>query len=468
MVSHGARVERCDEWFCEAVWDGDYQSGDFDQTDIVAGSGGRIRDAAVTFVSSGSTVDRLQSVETPDATWISNSLPCLLALTDSNVDLTYPNYFDDFYSIVRGIEAHKRSLATSAGEVTLTYFHNLVWDGQRLTRVAKPRPKRDFASYAGYVGFLQSSLQALSQNMRDPRRTYPYRMLGTLSSGYDSPAVTALARTAGLEEVMSFDRCSRGEDDSGERIAQYLGVRSVPVPLAQWRAELLPEIPFLSSNAMGEEVRFKAAEPLLAGRVLLTGYHGDKIWDLHTEEVGPDIRRKDPSGLALTEYRLWSGFIHCPLPFFGARELADVVRISRSQEMVPWDVGGDYSRPICRRIVEESGVPRELFGVRKRQSSVILSNSAEFLTPESARDLARWLKDRRHEWTKRRRRSPRLSLAMERISFRATQGMSAWAERQPGLWRVAVPLARWRSGLRRAAFPWALEHAMQRYRRPPG
>ena len=54
-------MEVCDTWFCEAVWDGDYEAGDFDLTDLVFGSGGRLRDERAIFVSSGTTVDRLQT-----------------------------------------------------------------------------------------------------------------------------------------------------------------------------------------------------------------------------------------------------------------------------------------------------------------------------------------------------------------------------------------------------------------------
>ncbi len=54
-VSHGARVECDPDWFCEAVWDGDYEKGDFDATDVVFGSGARIRGSQLTFVTSAAT-----------------------------------------------------------------------------------------------------------------------------------------------------------------------------------------------------------------------------------------------------------------------------------------------------------------------------------------------------------------------------------------------------------------------------
>jgi hypothetical protein len=59
-VFHGDRVETSEEWFCEAIWDSDYEAGNFDQTDIIFGSGGRLRGESVTFVSAGTTVDREQ------------------------------------------------------------------------------------------------------------------------------------------------------------------------------------------------------------------------------------------------------------------------------------------------------------------------------------------------------------------------------------------------------------------------
>ena len=57
-VFHGPQVETTAEWFCEAVWDGAFAAGDFDRTDVVFGSGGRLRGRSVSFVSSATTVDR--------------------------------------------------------------------------------------------------------------------------------------------------------------------------------------------------------------------------------------------------------------------------------------------------------------------------------------------------------------------------------------------------------------------------
>ena len=57
----------------------------FDATDVVAGTGIRVRDENVIFVSSGSTVDRLCSHATDGLVVVSNSLVCLLAAIDASL-----------------------------------------------------------------------------------------------------------------------------------------------------------------------------------------------------------------------------------------------------------------------------------------------------------------------------------------------------------------------------------------------
>src|SRR5437773_4211357 len=84
-VFHGDRVVITPDWFCEAIWAGPYDAGAFDRTDVVFGSGCCIRGARATFVSSASTVDRLQTLVTPDGVCLTNPLACLLAVTRSTV-----------------------------------------------------------------------------------------------------------------------------------------------------------------------------------------------------------------------------------------------------------------------------------------------------------------------------------------------------------------------------------------------
>ena len=146
---------------------------------------------------------------------------------------------------------------------------------------------------------------------------------------------------------------------------------------------------------------FKSAESLLRGRVVFTGFHGDKMWDKYTADLGPEMVRGDTSGADLTEYRLSIGFINCPMPFWGVRQIEDVNAISNSTEMAPWDITGRYSRPICRRIVEEAGVPREMFGIRKNAACADVLNASDFLNADARADYFRWL---RSQWKANRSR----------------------------------------------------------------
>ena len=473
-VFHGRRVEIAANWLCEAAWTGSFADGDFDRTDLVFGSGVRLRGDRVCFVSSGSTVDRLQSLDTRDASWVSNSLPCLLASVGGTLDPTYAGYFPDLKSISRGLTRYARVLATSAGPVRLTYYHNLVWDGRGLVETPKRAGVEPFGTFAAYRGFLAGTIGRLAENMGAPSRVEPYRMLGTISSGYDSAAAAALARPYGLTEAISFGSASSGEPDSGEIIADVLGVRLTILAPRAWRAASFAEVPFVAADAKGEDVCFKGAEEggHLAGRVLLTGFHGDRVWD-RAARTDADLVRGDQSGLSLSEYRLWAGFLHCPLPFAGARQAASIRAISRSRELAPWHTGAYYSRPICRRILEEAGVPRDAFGRWKKSVSVLFSAQEGFLTPASHADYRFWLERHADEWHRRGLTPPSLVAdsderwrgARDAIA-RVLEGLAHAGPRR--LWflrsaaRRIITVGR-RDRLFHHLFPWAMERAKQRY-----
>src|SRR5262249_46947919 len=149
----------------------------------------------------------------------------------------------------------------------------------------KPGLGRDFSTFAGYAGFLRESLHALAANGSSTRRAHRYELLSTASSGYDSSTVTVLAKEAGARQVLCFDQARRGLNDSGEPLAQCLGMTPVVVERNAWTTAALPEPAFLAGDSHGGDVFFKGAEHVLKGKILLTGYHGDKIWDTHTTKL---------------------------------------------------------------------------------------------------------------------------------------------------------------------------------------
>jgi hypothetical protein len=169
--------------------------------------------------------------------------------------------------------------------------------------------------------------------------------------------------------------------------------------------------------------------------------------------VSPFIQRADPSGLALSDWLLLSGFLHCPLAFFGGRNLDQIYRISLSDEMKPWSIGGKYDRPICRRIVEQEGIPREMFGRDKKAASVVLWDHNEgFLPPLAMSQYQAWLNRHNVQWLASRRLPP------------------TWAAKLHSLRSTAARMVRGRDNGTHIAddlfghmFPWALESAVRRY-----
>ncbi len=472
-VLHGPRVEVNRDWFVEAVWADRYAAAAFDHTDLVFGSGGRLRNGTLTFVSAGTTDDRLQFLRSGEETWVSNSLPCLLTAVDGVPDPTSPAYYNAFKSIIRGIRQYQREIPTSAGPARLVYFDNLAWDGRELREVEKPAPTRDFGTFEKYRDFLRSSLRLLTENLSAPERRFPYRWLGTMSSGYDSLTTAILAKPMGLDEAISFTEARGGDPDSGRAAAAILGVPLSLIARDAWRQAPRAEVPFIASDAKGEDIFMRGAEAKLAGRALLTGHYGGRAWDKNTKGLSDEIVRGDQSGLSLTEFRLWAGFLHCPIAFLGTRQIRDLNALNRSPEMRPWDVGGRYTRPIARRIIESAGVPRGIFAVRKRAGSVLFFQRDSFLSPSSLEDFTRWLRDQGDEWRKRGLVPPapepgRRTLVQRgaAVAARIIQVLGrATANRFWLLDAVGRRLANIanREPLFRYLFPWAIARAKERY-----
>jgi hypothetical protein len=75
----------------------------------------------------------------------------------------------------------------------------------------------------------------------------------------------------------------------------------------------------------------------------------------------------------------------------------EIDAIGRSPSMRSWTVGGDYDRPIPRRIVEEAGIPRGAFAKRKRHVAVDYydltrrqPDLSDYLSPNSLAAFEDW------------------------------------------------------------------------------
>jgi hypothetical protein len=179
--------------------------------------------------------------------------------------------------------------------IELVYYDNLRWDGARLQRVSRPDDAPDFVDYRAYDGHLQDILIGLARNAGTPMRRQPFELLATVSSGYDSPAAAALGRRAGCRQAICIDKGQHGVDDSGRAVARRLGLEPIEVSREAWRHFDRVEVRTLAGGYLGSVI-LAGAEEVLRHRVLLTGFHGDKIWAHEGSDSSPAIVRGDCSG----------------------------------------------------------------------------------------------------------------------------------------------------------------------------
>lgn len=370
VVLHGPMVEVADDWVAEAVWAGNFAAGDFDRTDIVFGTGIRVRQDHVVFVSSGTVFDRLVYCHSHDKWFFSNSLPALLAIAGLNLRDDYPDYSRDARSITKGLENRIRTIPTDGEDIISVFFKNLVFDGRCVEEHAKIDTAPHFSDFQTYYDFLVATARVLGESCASPDRQHRVIPLSSISSGYDSCATAAISRFAGCEDTVSIKESTsfwRGSD-SGAEIAKTLGMsckeygrtaKHYPMEEAIWAAEGRPGIM--------NWTQFDYPEPLC---LFFTGCHGEKLWDRVNHDHPDPFVRRDPSSLGFCEFRLLRGVFQSPMPFWAVRRSTELRTITASEEMRPWYMNRDYDKPIARRIVEDAGVVRNAFGILNKNSSL--------------------------------------------------------------------------------------------------
>jgi len=369
VVRHGPCVEPREQWCVEAAWAGEFGQGGFDLTDLVFGSGIRCRGNSVVFVSSSTTLERLWYLQRADRWFVANSLPAILAVSGASLLNEYAGYAADVATIIDGLAVYRRSLPTDAEDVRVVYHSNLTYDGQSLVETPKPDTSSPFRTFTDYQGFLHDTAEALSRNIRDQLRSVAIEPLTTLSRGYDSVAAAVIAKHVGCSRAVTFRRSRsvwRGSD-SGEDIARYLGfsctsyarvAKQYPLEEAIWAAS--------GRAGIVNWTLFDYPEPLC---LLFTGSYGDKAWGRNRRVYPQPLAGTIPADLGMAEFRLLKGVFLCPVPFWSMHRYQELQTISFSTEMEPWTLHNDYDRPIPRRIIEEAGVPRTAFGMRKMNTS---------------------------------------------------------------------------------------------------
>lgn len=302
--------------------------------------------------------------------YLSNSLTFALVASGSELLTSYKQYVADMGSILYGLcseKTVKRSPLGSGRELRYLRCCIAEIDKQLTIKETIRRSGLAFKDFADYKQKVVSILEAIRKNATDPMRKMPYGMIGTISRGYDAPSACALAKKVGCDEVFTF---ADNPDDDGTEIAKVLGYRTIHrVDSKEYKKnEKFLEAEALASGEGG--ATFIAFESLYRGKLLIIGNRGDSVYErLHVNEnIDLDFHKGNhlsQASLTIFENMLKNNSIIISIPLIGGDRWTDLKRISNSNEMREYSICDNYDRPIARRLLEEAGVGREMFGHRK-------------------------------------------------------------------------------------------------------
>ena len=381
-ILHGPGVEIHDSWFYEGAWDGPADSPGFVTSSYFSGTGACLIDGGVEFVSPSHPFRGLVISKFDHGYIVSNSLIFVMAQIDDEPDINDMEYYQHLfnYSQAGFVEKISPIILAKGGKIGLHYYCNLQIVNGSLNKTKKinPEPPKNFDDYQTRI---IDKLTRIRENANDPSRVkIKYNPIVPLSRGYDSVACAALAAQAGWKKSFTIVRLNPDEgdafnDDDGTPIAECLGLSIDKLSVNAWKElENCPEAEFTATAWSGVLVRFSAIEKDLCNSLLVLGIPGGLIWNPKNEKVTDTWKRPKKIQMgaeSLWEFSLRVGVITIYPVTFMAVHSKNFHDIMSPDEMLPWTLGGEYDKPIARRIAESAGVPRELFGQKKMASAHI-------------------------------------------------------------------------------------------------
>ena len=467
LLMHGEDLEFGDGFFHDGAWAGPFAEGGFADLPNF-GSGARIEPDAITFHTPDHVLEGLFYLQEGDRFIISNSLPFLLAHTGNEIDKDRIDYLALISRSFDGIGKFSLPLPIAGGKRVIHHFYHGLRIGSDLCPEIVPKHRyEDFSDFESFIAMYRRHAKALFDNAADRARKRQYTPISTLSTGYDSTALTAIVAPVGCTRAFSFAQTRpRGgivEDDSGEEIGRAMGIEVIMRDrLAYREADDLPEL-----QTMGVGNEMSSVRDLLAGSVFIAGYFSGALWDIHYGDINDELRGAD-GGHTMGEMRLATGYVFVPLGYIAGRQLQQLNEISRSEEMKPWRLFTDYDRPISRRVVEEMGVPRMAFGQKKKAAGVYyrLEGLKETMSPRSYVDYMEFVHENVKPVSPLTRRISALRYRLSDINYRAQDKIMRITHKHLPF-RVKIPLLFGKVGKMDEAawlFPWAMSRMTEKYR----
>ncbi len=370
-VECGVNIEYNDAWFVEGAWCDDFSKGNFSNDIFFLGTGAILQKDRICFATPSHTLERLYIIKDNEKLLLSNSLSFALERMQTSLDYGYLEYEKAFHSILNGLDVYQKKipLADKGKVLWALYYCNIEVDSELNMKLLHKRATPRFTSFAEYYQSLLNDLQKLKENIQAKERRINYGIVTTISSGYDSAACAVVAKKMGCDIAVTFNEPEKYANDDGSDIAKKLGYSVIVKKNAEAykRSNKLVEAEYIAGGELGTGIVFSAFDKEFKNNLVLIGEGGDHIWNKNAGDVNDVVRFSDElySGSTLIEPRLRLGYIYLPLPMYCATSWSSIHEISNSSEMARWSLQNNYDRPIPRRIVEEAGIERKEFGVKK-------------------------------------------------------------------------------------------------------
>ena len=338
-------------------------------------TGAALRGQELVVFTPGHTLDRVFVIRCNGALYASNSLPFVLRASGTQLDPRCLNY----HWTLGAVRSFRQYAPLLGGELAIYHTCNVLIDKNNSVRW-EPRPlPPDFTTYGEYRAQLDAYIDGIAAATAHPANGR-YTPISTISTGYDSPAATILSRRIGADTALTIRDSRAGNADSGEEIAAILGFKVEACARSDYQAAGLEAERLFYFSGIANDVIFYPWRETLRSRLLFTGFKGDEMWD-RTLLRPISHWSWDGDGATMIEMRLRANFVHLPPAYFGAARADRLLAISQSEDMAPWTLWNAYDRPIARRLGEEAGVPRDLFGQSKKMvTSTIGVDGDRFIT----------------------------------------------------------------------------------------
>lgn len=370
-VLHGDAVAIKPQFFIAGAWEDDFSKGNLTESYAMQGSGAVLNEpGGVTICCSSNCQDGVYLYKNREQLLFSNSISFLLALTGNSLDKDCYRYEEILNSSFYGIKKYDRILPLADGEIIIYRYVNIYvsTDG---TIKEYPKPQSPpFTSFEEYNALLQNTIEAIVNNARNIQRPVTYGLVTTISRGYDAVASSVYAHKTGCNKALTFSSPAKYAPDSGVENAKAIGFSEIIEGdgLAYLKENKLWEAEAAAGGDVGGLVSFSVFANHYRNCILFLGLKGDCIWGKDSCDAN---RYMDFGHMAIAaeqnpEHYLDNNVIALCVPVLMADRWPEIYRLSNSPDMQRWSIGGDYDRPIPRRIAESSGVPRDSFGQKKR------------------------------------------------------------------------------------------------------